>query len=354
MKKWIPPLILALAISAMASDKVPAGFDVFQTLGGGATAVDFADEPIPAGFFCDESPAFKSKIKFEGVPLATEPAGLLGSADTIIERMDDAVFKDGQAVARMRIRAIHLESRYALDTACGQWQVRAGLVNDQPVTEMRYKQVDEVNGNFFADLVLNIRLTFTNTETNETRQLDRLIHFTEFNSVPYHLAPARGPVLRSHRAMGKKGGSQLSQVVPRVMVDTDADGIADDLLGLVATTTTGTKVDDVAVYPGWVCPPGVYPPDPRCILWRLVHEDRDHVHMVLPPCDPDVIIWTEQTAPIGNVIEQEATLDVGWCLYNGPVLNDQVVSQLRNLEARGLLDISAEELIEEIIAKAQR
>jgi len=95
-------LLLTLSAFTFAADqRIPAGLDTWQTIGGGATQMTFADEPIPTDFFCDGSAAFSGRINFEGVPLATDPPGLFGRTDTIVQRIDDVVLEDGMGHSRL-------------------------------------------------------------------------------------------------------------------------------------------------------------------------------------------------------------------------------------------------------------
>ena len=88
-------LSLLLGLSPLGADPViQRGIDVFTTAGDGRTFYDFSHNPIPAGFFCKGSKAFTGRVAFKGLPLTTEAPGQLWGADTVIERLDDAVFDD--------------------------------------------------------------------------------------------------------------------------------------------------------------------------------------------------------------------------------------------------------------------
>jgi hypothetical protein len=50
-------------------------------------------------------------VTLRGVPWAASPAHSLGNTDTVVERLDDAVFDaDGMATTRIRLVALSLES----------------------------------------------------------------------------------------------------------------------------------------------------------------------------------------------------------------------------------------------------
>src|SRR5882757_702119 len=86
-------LILAVISGSplFAGEVIHQGVDLWMTVAGFAQT-SFADQPIPAGFFCEGSQAFTGKVKFKGAPLTVEPAGSLGSIDTVVRRLDDAKF----------------------------------------------------------------------------------------------------------------------------------------------------------------------------------------------------------------------------------------------------------------------
>jgi hypothetical protein len=115
-------LALVVGVSPLAADPViQRGIDVFTTTGSGTTYYSFADNPIPKGFFCKRSAAFAGRVTFKGLPLVTGIPGQLRGADTVIERLDDAVFNaDGTAQTRIRVRALSLVSTAPLKTACGR------------------------------------------------------------------------------------------------------------------------------------------------------------------------------------------------------------------------------------------
>src|SRR5215831_12925660 len=91
---------------AFAGDAIHNGVDLWMTVAGFAQT-SFADEPIPAGFFCEGSKPFTGTVKFKGAPLAVEPAGSLGAIDTVVRRLDDAQFDaKGEATTRIQLMAL--------------------------------------------------------------------------------------------------------------------------------------------------------------------------------------------------------------------------------------------------------
>ena len=142
-----------------AAPMIERGIDVFTTPADGKTGYDFARSPIPAGFFCKGSKPFTGRIAFKGLPLTTEIPGQLGVADTIVERLDDAVFDaKGTAVTRLQFRALSLVSIAPIKTNCGAFHAYASLSEKQRVTMMRIHRTEKDGGNFVAPLAVDVRL----------------------------------------------------------------------------------------------------------------------------------------------------------------------------------------------------
>lgn len=153
---------LFLALPVLADDVIYGGTDLWITPVKSGTFADFAAEPLPAGFFCERSQPFTGRISFKGVPIATDDPGVLRQADTVIERLDNAEFDEaGVAETRLQVRALNLASVQPIRTACGDYNVRATLVGNQPTTRMRIFREGEDGGRFLAPLALNVKLTFT-------------------------------------------------------------------------------------------------------------------------------------------------------------------------------------------------
>ncbi len=167
-------------------DRVPAGVDYWQTLSFGATAYSFEREPLPAGFFCAGSAPFKGVVEFEGVPLRTEPAGVLGTTDTVIERLDDAVFnRRGIAKSRLRARALSIQSTTPIKMACGDFKVSAALAENQPVTTITFNRENKFGGTFNADLRLRIRIDFTNLQNGKVSSVEREVYLPTVGDAPF-------------------------------------------------------------------------------------------------------------------------------------------------------------------------
>jgi hypothetical protein len=116
--------LAALPAAAATVRSIENGIDVWRTAGDGTTFVKFDQSPIPKGFFCFKSEAFRGRIVLQGRPLATGIPGELGGADTIVQRLDNAAFDaSGVATTRIQLRALQLESVAPIKTTCGDFNV---------------------------------------------------------------------------------------------------------------------------------------------------------------------------------------------------------------------------------------
>lgn len=192
--------LIVVALPVSAGDVIANGIDLWTTPGLGGTFVNFAADPIPADFFCTGSKPFAGKVSFKGVPIPTEPAGIFGNADTVVQRLDDAVFSgrrsgvrfqqnvDGMvdlpvaevASTRVQVRAISFVSVEPIRTACGAFTLTARLApGDQPVTQMLITREQDNGGRFFAPLSLSVVLAFSPVEgpAREALEISRRIDF---------------------------------------------------------------------------------------------------------------------------------------------------------------------------------
>lgn len=220
MKTTSPPraLVLALSLTAMASpafaiDMIQNGSDLWSTPGNGTTYAKFDTEPIPAGFFCSGSAPFTGRVIFQGVPIATSPSEAFGNTDTIVHRLDDAIFNEkGVASTRIQMRAMQFQGVEALRTECGKFNV--GLVLDgslQPVTKMDIYRLGEDHGYFVAEISANVRITFTPVSgKGPTLEVAREVRFPPARNV-WASRPGEGVVTRQGF----------------VLADTDGNGRAD-------------------------------------------------------------------------------------------------------------------------------
>lgn len=250
-------LALTLGATAGASDVIGNGADLWATAGSGLTYSSFESEPIPAGFFCPGSAPFSGKIAFEGVPLATEPAGELGAIDTIVRRLDDAAFDaDGVARTRIQLMALSLASAEPIETECGRFDVAAALTGEQPLTEMRIVRLSDRGGTYSAPLALNVRLVFTPVEGDLSgrRELEQRVDLGPgtFSFWSYAMAAPGEPVIR---------------------VDTDGDGMPDAWVPAPSNFMAGVAPASTSVEPSDPVSPSPSPgPTPVCSVGQCAYQ----------------------------------------------------------------------------------
>jgi hypothetical protein len=212
----IAVLAFSVAASASAADRIiQNGIDAWATPGDGSTFVDFAKNPIPAGFFCAQSAPFTGRVAFRGEPIVTGNPGDLGAADTVVQRLDDATFnKRGRAVTRLQFRALSLRSVAPIETKCGEFFAVASLEGVQPITRMVIVRENEKGGRFTAPLALNVKIRFepVGQANGELLEIPMKVRFPADVQVPWaskHVAPMPAGF---------------------VLVDTDGDRVADTYL----------------------------------------------------------------------------------------------------------------------------
>jgi hypothetical protein len=214
-------LVLLAGVPAFAADRVIAnGIDPWVTVAGGKTFADFSSQPIPAGFFCALSEPFTGRINLRGRPLVTGEPGALGKADTIIQRLDDAVFnRRGVATTRIQIKALRLESEEPFKTACGPFNVYLSLTGEQPITRMRIIRANVRGGRFEAPVAVNAKLTFRpvgglGRQALAPLELTQSVTFAPDPKAQWSYQPGPGNLRK----------------VGFVSVDTDGDNVADTFL----------------------------------------------------------------------------------------------------------------------------
>jgi hypothetical protein len=220
--------VVLLAAPLAADTVIHRGVDAFTTTANGKTVYSFAQNPIPAGFFCKSSAPFTGRVALKGLPLETGTPGQLHGADTVIERLDDAVFDaNGTAVTRIQLRAISLVSISPVKTACGSYHVYVTLAGKQRVTTMRIDRTQENGGTFSAPIAVNAKLTFIPVKAPRGKSA-RNLEFT--GSLTFPATPI--PWSMTGGANTKRLGS--------VLVDTNGDLTPD-------TTLFGSS----NFWPGW-------------------------------------------------------------------------------------------------------
>src|SRR3954449_8796874 len=220
-------LILALVSGSpllAAGEAIHNGVDLWMTVAGFAQT-SFADEPLPAGFFCEGSQAFTGTVKFRGAPLAVEPAGSLGTIDTVVRRLDDAKFNaKGEAATRIQLMALSLVSMKPIETSCGKYDVAISLAGKQPVTLMKIFQSDAFGGTYSAPLAINGKIVFTpvNGDLSGRREVIRRVD----------LGPGSNSVWAYINLPRYKQG---------IRVDTNGDGKPDTVLPAASNFLAGVS-----------------------------------------------------------------------------------------------------------------
>jgi hypothetical protein len=259
-------LSLLLGLSPLSADPViQRGIDVFSTLGDGKTFYDFSQRPIPAGFFCNRSKAFTGRVALQGLPLAIDPPGELGNVDTVVERLDDAVFDErGIATTRIRFRALSLVSIAPLKTACGAFHVYLSLSGQQRVTTMTILRTQESGGTFVAPLAVDAKLTFIPVKPTRTRGA-RKLELTGRVTFPGHPVP-----WSFTQGVTKAAGT--------VVLDIDGDQIPETRLPGTSNFLAGQSPNLSKATPCSCCPQDAP---------LVCHTDSGEQHCTAPPMCPN-------------------------------------------------------------------
>lgn len=215
-------VLTVLPVAAAKNPVIRAGIDPWTTLPEG-TKVHFDRNPLPAGFFCNESPAFTGRIWLRGVPLASDNPEY-GMIDTIVERLDDAVFDSrGVAQTRFRVRALQLEGVQTFKNQCGEYSVKVKLDGEQPITRMQIFRDNPSGGHFLVTVKINTKVVFTRVD-NPAEELEFAYPVT-FQPSPYHHWSLQEP-----NDIGQTRGAKI---------DTDWDGAPDTSVRGVSNFVAG-------------------------------------------------------------------------------------------------------------------
>ena len=259
MRSSLAMLALLVGVSPLAADPViQRGIDTFVTPDNGTTSYDFAQNPIPAGFFCKGSKSFTGRVTLKGLPLATGTPGQLGRTDTVVERLDDAAFDaNGTASTRIQFRALSLVSRTPIKTACGAFHVYVSLAGKQRVTAMRIQRTQENGGTFSAPLAVDARLTFIPVKPARNKAVQKL-------ELPGSFTFPSTPLPWRLASVGtKKAGP--------VILDTDGDLAPDSVVPNTTNFFPGWSPDSATQkFGGWDCP--------GCAEWVCHYSGTEHEH----------------------------------------------------------------------------
>jgi hypothetical protein len=230
-------LVLLAGLTPLAAAPVIGrGVDTFTTVPNGSTFYNFAQNPIPAGFFCKASPAFTGRVVLTGLPLATETPGQLHGADTVIERLDDAVFNDeGVANTRIRFKALSLVSAAPIRTGCGAYNVYITLAGEQRITPMRIDRTSAKGGTFSGPLAVDARMTFVPVRPARDKAAAKLELTGRFTFPATPIAWSHQPPAGSPKRLG----------VARI--DTDGNLTPDALVSHTANFAPGWSPDALPI-----------------------------------------------------------------------------------------------------------
>ena len=262
---------ILLALPAMAATTSPPtivhGVDLFTTSPG--TRADFTSNPLPADFFCTGSSAFSGSIPLTGVPLATSPAGIAGSTDTLVERLADGIFSSsGTATVPVILRALKMRGSSNLTVFCPgvgntSWQVDVCACGPQTQTTITAKVGPDCNvcGTFDGTLMVNACLRFTRVDNGQVAGPFQQTIRLGITSMPWCYTP----------------GLHETVVSSPFTVDTNCDGLPD--LKVPGTSN---------FHPGWSC--STVGQDCWTLFSSLTHchtnytNPNDHPHCVNPVC----------------------------------------------------------------------
>ena len=201
-------------------------------------------------------------MAFKGLPLVTENPEQLGRGDTVIERLDDAVFNaKGVARTRIQFRALSMVSIAPIKTSCGAFHAYVSLAGRQRVTSMKILRTQEGGGTFAAPLAVKVRMLFLPVDPAQRKvgpKLELAGSFTfPANPVPWSFASDE----RTHR-------------IGETIVDTNGDLVPDTLVPGASNFLPGLK------------PEHSQQKAPVCCREYVCHEEssgKQHCYWYLPP-----------------------------------------------------------------------
>ncbi|MCP4658478.1 MAG: hypothetical protein GY856_23955 [bacterium] len=297
---WLAALLVLMAWPASAQ-VIEAGSDLWNTpADGGGTHANFAVDPIPRGFFCPGSAPFTDSLPLHGVPLVTEPAGVLADTDTVVERLSDVY--DGWGSTQVIVRALQLRSSQPIEIICPRtgettfWTATACLKGAQVAGEMDIYQEFENGGGFDAYLPVTVKLKFIQVFPDDGSFLDPTVEGPE--PVPVDdvegvgsgtlktpsgpITPSDPPValplnqtLTQSLMLSASGGLWAFQPVPNSVTHTGGFLVDANCDGIPETWVAGTS----NFAGGWNPFAGGMAP--------IQHQAPQHQHTVMPPLPSD-------------------------------------------------------------------
>jgi hypothetical protein len=162
-------------------DEIPSGFDLFSTAPEGAL-FNFAQVPIPAGFFSSKSEPFTQLVRFQGRPLPRAHFGGLDvtHVDTIVQRKHSVSLPapyPSKAVVPVEIVALALESVEPIRVRVGDrtefWDLLGELSEHRPSDgRMTITKLNEEGGVFDSELTVFPVFRFVRRCDGKERILD--------------------------------------------------------------------------------------------------------------------------------------------------------------------------------------
>lgn len=215
--------------------RVLRGIDLWTTPDDGTSVLEVT---FPQGFFCNgESDWFQRQIPLRGLPITTNPAGVLGNTDTVIERLTDATFESVVANAKLVIRALSLQSSSPVSVDCPdrsreEWDMYVRLYCDQAQGSITITlDPSGESGEFDAVVPVSAQLNFVNVATGKTV----------------------GPLIDS-QTLVSKGQPWLSEPGPggvtyssSVQIDTDQDDVPDLMVPGMSSFAPNWKLDPITL-----------------------------------------------------------------------------------------------------------
>jgi len=269
--------------AALAADGISSGADLWHTVSG-FSFTSFAENPIPADFFCAGSKSFSGAITMKGAPLATAPAGALGDIDTIVRRLAYAPFdKNGEATTPIQLMALSLQGEKVFDAGCARYHVTASLAGEQPKTEMKIVRTSPAGGYYVAPLELKVKMVFTPVDgKGAVRELTNKVS----------LGPGSASVWSYAKGAAKVAVKRSGEI----KVDTNGDRVPDTMVpapdGFVAGFDPAA-VSAQSLCKGQSCHCAKWSHDPYVPNWYC-----DHLHCVDVYYDCDKPIPEKREGPI--------------------------------------------------------
>lgn len=232
-------------------ESIYAGIDLWTTPAGGTSEILMDANDLPPDFFGPGSDPFDGPIVLGGEPLPTEPPGVLGAADTVVRRTQDAVILEvpSQDTVPIEIVALNLVSVQPITVTYegGQnpeaWDVRVCLSDaPQDPGTMTIQRACLDGGTYDASLPVKPRLVFTRVGDDATRVWDMGLAGVE----PLMLNTIGGGWVDE-----PDPASAVTEVAAGTQVDANCDGVFDPPL-----PGTSNFVPGIHLFP---CDPTVPP-----------------------------------------------------------------------------------------------